>query len=141
MTATVPPTFEHYETENPYTLLTQLHDLGIVADLDDPDQGLTVIAMAAAVVHWWERWQPTMVHRSLAAGATIDQVTAATGRNAAQLYHAWLRWSQGQVDLYEGSPETRPRPLGVSPEQFERIKGLLTEAVIGGGGVADAATR
>lgn len=140
MTTAAPATFEHYEAENAYGLLGQLHDLA-VSPTTGLDQDLTVIAMAAAVVSWWGRWQPGMVHRALVAGASVDQVVAATGRPMADLYQAWRVFARGQVGLYEDClARGRAHPLGMAPGARDQVEALFVGALAGEGGPLVAAT-
>ena len=41
--------------------------------------GLAELALAAAVMSWWSRWQPVTIHAALRTGADVADIAAATG--------------------------------------------------------------
>src|SRR5436305_14389999 len=76
-----PVTFTEAEAHNPFALLTELHDHAMALRLHEkpPTFHLTELALSAAVVAWWSRWQPVAMHRAFLAGATLAEVEAAVG--------------------------------------------------------------
>jgi hypothetical protein len=102
--AAPPLTFAEAERRNAFALLTQLHDHALGGDagpepLHDATHHLTELALAAAVVAWWTRWQPTTMHRALVAGTEFADVTVATGLTEAEAYARWSNWADRQSDL------------------------------------------
>ncbi len=79
-TSAPPVRFADAERINPYQLLLDLHDhaLGRSA-VPDRDEVLAELALAAAVVAWWSRWQPLTIHAALRAGAGLADIAAAIG--------------------------------------------------------------
>src|SRR5947207_11811235 len=64
-----PVTFAEAEAHNPFALLAELHDHAMALRIHEkpPDFHLTELALSAAVVAWWSRWQPIAMHRALLA--------------------------------------------------------------------------
>lgn len=112
-----PVTFIEAVAHNPFKLLTELHDHAMALRLHDkpPTFHLTELALSAAVVAWWSRWQPIAMHRALAAGAGLAEVAAAAGTTKTEAYERWSRWANEQTQLMVGD-----RPA-VDPEQVAAI--------------------
>src|SRR2546430_2181595 len=62
-----PLTFAEAEQRNPFALLGELRDHAMALRVDEKpaEFHLTELALAAAVVAWWTRWQPIAMHRAL----------------------------------------------------------------------------
>ena len=65
--------------------------------LDTPP--LAELALAGAVVSWWNRWQPLLMHRAFVAGASLSEVALATGLDSASVVARWLEWAMVQTAL------------------------------------------
>ncbi|MEU5908946.1 hypothetical protein [Micromonospora sp. NPDC047527] len=91
------------ERINPFRVLLDLHDHATrrpaVPRLDDV---LAELALAAAVVSWWTRWQPMSIHAALRAGADLSDIAAATGLDPADVVRRWLQWTDIQTRLTIG---------------------------------------
>src|SRR5690242_8329352 len=81
----LPQTVAEAEQHNPFQLLTELreHALALMPHERNAEFHLTELALAAAVIGWWSRWQPVTMHRALVAGASLAEVAAATGMDEA----------------------------------------------------------
>jgi len=112
--AAQPVTFADAQQHNPFTLLMELRDhvLAVDADGSQPEDGrhhLTELALSAAVVDWWSRWQPITMHRALLAGASLAEVAAAAGTTEADVASRWSAWSTRQERLViNGRPSIDP---------------------------------
>src|SRR2546429_4133290 len=93
-----PLTFAEAEAHNPFALLSELHDHAMALRLHEkpPTFHLTELALSAAVVAWWSRWQPIAMHRALLAGASLAEVAAAAGTTEAEAYNRWNEWADVQ---------------------------------------------
>jgi hypothetical protein len=92
------------ERINPFRVLLDLHDHATRRPaVPRPDDVLAELALAAAVVSWWTRWQPMSIHTALRAGADLADITAATGLDPAEVIRRWQRWTDGRL---------RPADLG-----------------------------
>ena len=84
-------------------MLLELHDhaIGRPATPTRHDV-LAELALAAAVVSWWSRWQPMSIHAALRAGADLSDIAAATRLDPADVVRRWLRWADVQTRLTIG---------------------------------------
>jgi hypothetical protein len=121
--AVVPPIrFADAEQINPLHVLIDLHD-HVLGGCVEPtrDEALTELALAAAVVSWWSRWQPMTIHAALRSGADLADIAAATGLTNDEVVHRWQRWTDVQTRLLIGG-----RPA-VDPDEVrtiaERLRG------------------
>jgi len=98
-----PIRFLDAEKINPFRLLLDLHD-HVIGRPAAPSQRdvLAELALAAAVVSWWSRWQPMSIHAALHTGANLSDIAAATGLDPAEVVRRWLRWTQVQTRLTIG---------------------------------------
>ncbi|MGI5180580.1 hypothetical protein ACQEVZ_30130 [Dactylosporangium sp. CA-152071] len=98
-----PIRFVDAEKVNPFQVLLELHDhaIGRPATPSRRDV-LAELALAAAVVSWWSRWQPMSIHAALRAGADLADIAAATGLDPADVVRRWLRWTDVQTRLTIG---------------------------------------
>jgi hypothetical protein len=88
------------EKINPYQLLVDLHDHAIGRPFPPTrNDALAELALAAAVVSWWARWQPAMIHAALRAGADLVDISAATGLDTDEVIRRWLRWTEVQTGI------------------------------------------
>ncbi|GAA4714790.1 hypothetical protein [Phytohabitans rumicis] len=120
-----PPTrFTDAEKINPFQLLINLHDHTLDHAPDPtPDGVLAELALAAAVVAWWSRWQPITIHAALRAGATVTDVAAATGLDTGEVVRRWTRWADVQTKLViAGRPS-------VNPDEVRTIQQRIREEV------------
>ncbi len=94
-------TFTEAAAHNPFSLLTELHDQAMALRLHEKPSTfhLTELALSAAVVAWWSRWQPIAMHRALVAGASLSEVAAAAGTSEAETYQRWNEWGEQQSRL------------------------------------------
>ncbi|MGY4680339.1 hypothetical protein ACWIGG_01050 [Micromonospora aurantiaca (nom. illeg.)] len=117
-----PVRFADAEEINPFQLLLDLHGHA-VARTPGPglDDVLTELALSAAVVSWWTRWQPLMIHTALQAGAGLTDIAKATGLDASDVLRRWRRWADVQTRLdIGGRPSTDP----IEVRAIERRLGL-----------------
>jgi hypothetical protein len=109
-----PLTFAEAEQHNPFASLIELHDHAMALDVegkrpDNPRHHLAELALSAAVVAWWSRWQPISIHRAFVAGASLADVAAAIGSTEADAYDRWSRWADTQTKLIvAGHPSVEP---------------------------------
>ncbi len=113
-----PVTFAEAEAHNPFALLTELHDHAMALRLQEkpPTFHLTELALSAAVVAWWTRWQPIAMHRAFVAGASLGEVAAAVGTTESEAYERWNSWAERQAHLVIGGRR------GVEAEEAEGIR-------------------
>ena len=108
------------ERINPYQVLVDLHDHALGQPARSTREGaLTELALAAAVVAWWSRWQPLTIHAALRSGADIVDIAAATGLDEEEVLRRWRRWTDVQTALMIGG-----RP-GVDPVEVRTIRDRL----------------
>lgn len=74
---TEPPVrFADAKEINPFQLLLDLHDHAVALTPESGlDDVLAELALPAAVVSWWTRWQPSTIHSALRAGADLTDIT------------------------------------------------------------------
>jgi hypothetical protein len=119
MNAENPPTrFTDAERINPYRVLDDLYSLHRPVP-PTQDSALAELALAAAVVSWWSRWQPLMIHKALQAGANLADIAAATGLDADEVVRRWREWTDVQATLVLGG-----RPA-VDPDEVRTITARL----------------
>lgn len=120
-----PVRFADAEEINPFQLLLDLHDHAAArtpgSGLDDV---LAELALSAAVVSWWTRWQPSMIHTALRAGADLTDIARATGLDAGEVVDRWRRWVDVQTRLDIGG-----RP-SVDPAEVQAIERRLGPGVV-----------
>ncbi|MFI6161420.1 hypothetical protein ACIA59_15925 [Micromonospora haikouensis] len=116
---TEPPVrFADAEEINPFQLLLDLHDHAVARTPGTGLNGvLTELALSAAVVSWWTRWQPSMIHTALRAGADLTDIAKATGLDADEVFDRWRRWVDVQTRLDIGG---RPSVDPVEVQAIER---------------------
>jgi len=91
------------ERINPFRVLLDLHNHATRQPaVPRPDDVLAELALAAAVVSWWTRWQPMSIHAALCAGADLADIAAATGLDSAEVVRRWQRWTDVQTRLLIG---------------------------------------
>jgi hypothetical protein len=95
-----PVRFADAEKINPFQLLVDLHD-HVLTRPAKPRCGdaLAELALSAAVVSWWTRWQPSLIHAALRAGADLADIAAATGQRPSDILRRWRRWADVQSRL------------------------------------------
>ncbi len=81
-------------------------------------------ALSAAVVSWWTRWQPSMIHAALSAGVDLADIAEATGLDVSEVVQRWRRWVDAQTRLDIGG-----RPA-VDPAEVRVIERRLALGVI-----------
>ncbi|MBQ0894191.1 hypothetical protein KBX37_13975 [Micromonospora sp. U56] len=120
---TEPPVrFADAEEINPFKLLLDLHDHAVVRTAAfGRDEALTELALSAAVVSWWTRWQPSVIHAALRAGADLADIADATGLDVSEVVRRWQRWVSVQTRLDIGG---RPAVDPVEVRAIERRLGL-----------------
>jgi hypothetical protein len=84
---------------------------------------LTELALSAAVVAWWSRWQPLSMHRALMAGASLAEVAAAAGCTEPEAYLRWADWAERQAKL-SGAGRS-----GVDTDELTAIRARLSGQV------------
>ncbi|MET7950025.1 hypothetical protein [Micromonospora sp. NPDC005324] len=108
---TEPPVrFADAEEINPFQLLLDLHDHAVARA---PENGLggvlAELALSAAMVSRWSRWQPSTIHSALRAGADLTDIANATGLAASDVVRRWRRWADVQTRLdIGGRPSVDP---------------------------------
>ncbi|WP_406073847.1 hypothetical protein [Micromonospora sp. NBC_01638] len=120
-----PVRFADAEEINPFQLLLDLHDHAVArtprTGLDDV---LTELALSAAVMSWWTRWQPLMIHTALQAGADLTDIAKATGLDAGNVVDRCRRWADVQMRL-----DISGRP-SVDPAEVQAIERRLGSEVV-----------
>jgi hypothetical protein len=122
---TVPPArFSDAEKINPFQVLIDLYDHALGHSPEPArDEALTELALAAAVVSWWSRWQPITIHAALRSGASLANIAEATGLDANEVVRRWERWADVQSCLDIGG-----RPA-VDPAEVRAIRDRFRAAV------------
>lgn len=102
--STSPLTFAEAADRNPFQLLLDLynHTQRRQPAGEPVDVALEELALAAAVVSWWSRWQPLTMHRAFESGASLGEVAAATGLTEDEAYVRWSHWADVQSTLILG---------------------------------------
>lgn len=126
-----PLTFTEAEQHNAYALLLELHEHATTVATgaeraQDRDHYLGELALSAAVVAWWSRWQPLMMHKALVGGASLQEVAAAAGVTEVEAHHSWSTWAEQQAELVI---PTMRQPL-LDPNEIEAIKARLQSSDI-----------
>ncbi|SCE97836.1 hypothetical protein [Micromonospora chokoriensis] len=105
-----PVRFADAEEINPFQLLLDLHDHAVAGTPESGlDDVLAELALSAAVVSWWTRWQPSTIHSALRAGADLTDIAEATGLDAGDVVDRWRRWADVQTRLdISGRPSVDP---------------------------------
>jgi hypothetical protein len=105
-----PVRFVDAERINPFQVLIDLHDHALGHSPEPSrDEALAELALAAAVVSWWSRWQPITIHAALRSGASLADIAAATGLDAQEVVRRWERWTDVQTRLdIGGRPAVDP---------------------------------
>src|SRR6266508_2028300 len=98
--------FADAEKINPFRLLLDLHDHVFTRPVRlGSGDALAELALSAAVVSWWTRWQPSQIHAALRAEADLTDIAAATGLEPCDIVRRWRRWADVQSRLnIEGRP-------------------------------------
>jgi hypothetical protein len=113
----LPLTYAEAEARNPFTLLQELHSQALRNDPAEraaPHPHLAELALSAAVIAWWSRWQPLMIHRALLAGASLAEVSAAAGQGEHEIVERWTAWAdQQQALLICGRPAVDPAAVAI----------------------------
>ncbi|MDW5330641.1 hypothetical protein [Plantactinospora sp. KLBMP9567] len=116
-----PVRFTDAEEINPFQLL-DLHGHAVART---PESGrvavLADLALSAAMVSWWTRWQPSTIHTALRASADLTDVAKATGLDASDVLRWWRRWADVQTRLDIGG---RPSVDPIEIRAIERRLGL-----------------
>lgn len=113
--------FADAEEINPFQLLLDLHDHAVARTPESGlDDVLAELALSAAVVSWWTRWQPSTIHSALRAGADLTDIAETTGLDASDVVRRWRRWADVQTRLDIGG---RPSVDLVEVRAIERWLG------------------
>lgn len=126
MTERMPPPTSYAAAEkiNPYQLLNDLHDHAITCSAQpSTTEALAELALAAAVVACWSRWQPAMIHAALRCGADLADIAAATGLDPADVVGRWQRWAKVQT-----STDVDGHPL-LGPDEVRTIRRRIAKEV------------
>lgn len=137
-----PPTrFTEAEKINPLQVLLDLHDHALDRAPDPtPDGALVELALVAAVVAWWSRWQPITIHAALRAGATVTDIAAATGLDNGEVVCLWTRGPKSRPGGHRWTPIRRPgrgpdhpptHPRGGAPMSPTRIARNVSTVAVG----------
>jgi hypothetical protein len=117
----VPPVrFSDAEKINAFQVLIDLYDHALKHAPERSRNGaLTELALAAAVVSWWSRWQPITIHAALRSGATLGDIAEATGLDANEVVRRWERWADVQIRLdIGGRPAVDPAEVRAIRDRF-----------------------
>ncbi|MEV6632195.1 hypothetical protein AB0M54_15730 [Actinoplanes sp. NPDC051470] len=96
----LPTRFAEAEKINPYQALVDLHDHAIGRPFPPTrDDALAELTLAAAVVSWWARWQPAMIHAAFRAGADLADISAATALDIDEVVRRWHQWAEVQTGV------------------------------------------
>ncbi|MEV0398092.1 hypothetical protein [Polymorphospora rubra] len=116
-----PVRFADAEQINPFELLIDLHDHAVARTAASGRLDiLAELALSAAVVSWWTRWQPLMIHSALRAGADLADIADATGLEIGEVVRRWRRWTDVQTRLDIGG---RPAVDAAEVRAIERRLG------------------
>src|SRR2546421_4868447 len=92
-----PVRFADTEKINPFRLLLDLHNHVLTRPVRPArDDALAELALSAAVVSWWTRWQPSLIHAAFRAGADLTDIAATTGLDPGDIVRRWRRWADVQ---------------------------------------------
>lgn len=97
-------------------------------ELADGDEERTVdhelhrLTVMTALQTWLTRWHPGEIQTALEHGATLDQVTAATGQTHQQIIAEWRTFDEGQRALWLTYPDIDRTP------QHDRVAAILRDA-------------
>ncbi|MFJ1537534.1 hypothetical protein ACIODS_03220 [Micromonospora chalcea] len=117
--------FADAERINPFQLLVDLHDHTITRTMaPGRDDALVELALSAAVVCWWTRWQPSMIYAALRAGADLADIAEAAGLNLGEVVRRWRRWTVAQARLDIGG---RPAVGPTEVRAIEQRLGLVVD--------------
>jgi len=94
------------------------------------ERELSELAVMSALTDWLKRWLPIHIHGAVEAGATMEQIEAATGHIATLIREVWRNWATGQRHLYEhtrNDPDLAALkvPLGLTVEAYDRVAQVL----------------
>lgn len=116
-------TFDEAKQESAYNLARQwldltfrFEDLSAASELDE-------VAVMAALASWLTRWLPIHIHRSLIAGASIEEVAAAAGIEFSEVTRRWREWSDGQRQL-----QLTNRGTVDLSDEYDRVSELIRRA-------------
>ncbi|GIE95800.1 hypothetical protein [Paractinoplanes rishiriensis] len=126
MTGHTPPPTSYTAAEkiSPYQLLIDLHEHAIARPARPSSTDLLAeLALAAAVVAWWRRWQPAIIHAALRAGADLPDIAAATGLDPSEVIGRWQRWAEVQTGTDIGG-----HPL-LDPDEVRTIHHRIAKEV------------
>lgn len=126
MSGAVPPParFGDAEKINPFQAHIDLHDHAIGRPFrPSRDEALAELALSAAVMAWWSRWQPVMIHAALRAAANVTDIAAATRLDEDEVVRRWERSADVQTRLVVGG-----RPV-LAPDEVRTIRQRIREEV------------
>lgn len=90
-------TFADANDENPYQLAREWGDVSRLLHLRGSVDGeLDQLARMAVLIDRLTRWLPLQIHAALRAGASLDDVEAATSLTRAEIWEAWNSWAGRQ---------------------------------------------
>lgn len=95
-------------------------DTGGVLVPSTPATELDQVATMAALAGWLTSWLPISIHRALLAGATVDEVSAASGLDAFEVTVRWREWSDGQRHIQTVYPN-----LPDHTAEYDRVAEIL----------------
>jgi hypothetical protein len=81
--------------------IAEANDLPAREVADDLEE----LAVMAALAKWLDRWMPSQIHSTLLAGASVEQVAAASGLDPATMADTWREWSAGQRRMWQTYPD------------------------------------
>ncbi|NJP32861.1 hypothetical protein [Micromonospora thermarum] len=113
--------FVDAEVINPFKLLVDLHDHAVARTAArGRNDALAELALSAVVVSWWTRWQPTMIHAALRAGAGLADIAEATGLEVGEVVRRWRRWTDVQTRLdIGGRPALDPTEVRAIAQRLD----------------------
>ncbi|MGC4895446.1 hypothetical protein [Micromonospora sp. DT31] len=120
-----PVRFSDAEKINPFQVLIELHDHALrQSSGSSRDEALTELALTAAVISWWSRWQPITIHQALRRGADLADIAEATGLDPGEVVRRWERWTDVQTRLdIGGRPAVDPIEVRTIREQIRAEAG------------------
>jgi hypothetical protein len=71
------------------------------------DEHLELVALGERLAHYYRH--PALVHHAVTAGATWEQIAAATGGSVSQARQAYVNWAVGQRRLWQAGKCSRSR--------------------------------
>lgn len=122
-TGPIPPTRSIDLPHDPFVLASWWADRKMWGTLGQRsvDRELAEAAIVCELSRWMLGWMPLTIHCSIMAGASMEQILAATGMGRQELLTVWVDWSVEQRRTFERTGGDK----GMSPEESEHVLDTL----------------